>query len=102
MELEKKIYYSELYDLYSSLLTKYQADVFRLYYQEDFSLFEIAEEKDVSRNAIFTLIHRVEMILLDYEEKLHLHSKYKEIKDILNNSNVDNKIINKIENIIER
>ena len=46
------VYYNNLYDIYSELLTDNERETFRDYYQEDLSLSEIADEKSVSRSAI--------------------------------------------------
>ena len=47
-----------------------------LYYADDFSLGEIAEEYEVSRQAVYDNIKRTSKILEDYEKKLHLFSDY--------------------------
>lgn len=65
-----------LYDFYGQLLTPKQQEVFDLYYQQDLSLGEIAEEHRVSRQAIYDLVKRSEKILQDYENKLRLVSKF--------------------------
>ena len=79
---------SDLLGLYGKLLTDYQLEIMELYYFEDFSLAEIADNKSVSRNAVFTLIKRVEKILLDYEDKLKLNLKYKKIEKRLEKDNI--------------
>ena len=43
-----------------------------LYYLDDLSLGEIAEEFDVSRQAVYDNIKRTEAMLEEYEEKLVL------------------------------
>ena len=48
---------------------------FELYYQDDLSLSEIAEQFEVSRNAVFDNIKRTEKLLEDYEDKLQLLDK---------------------------
>ena len=73
--------------IYGDLLTEYQLEIMELYYFEDLSLSEIADNKDVSRNAIFTLVKRVEKILIDYEDKLKLNAKIKKIENRLENEN---------------
>ncbi len=72
MELEKNNQMNALFDFYGALLTDKQKEYMQLYYADDFSLGEIAEEFDVSRQAIYDNIKRTEKILLEYEEKLHL------------------------------
>lgn len=73
--IEKALHLNELYDYYKNLLTEKQCEYFELYYQENLSLHEIAEEKNVSRNAIHRQLKNVEKLLEDYESKLSLHQK---------------------------
>lgn len=47
-----------------------------LYYLDDLSLGEIAEEFDVSRQAVYDNIKRTEAMLEEYEEKLVLLQKF--------------------------
>ncbi len=64
-----------LYDIYGNLLTQKQQDVMRLYYEEDLSLGEIAEELKISRQAVYDIIKRSEQALEKYEKKLGLLEK---------------------------
>ena len=73
--LEKVNRMNELYDTYQELLTTKQKVYFELYYQDDLSLSEIAEQFEVSRNAVFDNIKRTEKLLEDYEDKLQLLDK---------------------------
>lgn len=61
-----------LYDIYGNLLTPKQRDVIRLYYEEDLSLGEIAEELKISRQAVYDILKRSEQALERYEKKLGL------------------------------
>lgn len=72
--LEKKEQLNELFDMYQKLLTDKQVQYFKYYYQDDYSLQEIADLSDVSRNAIFDQLKKVEIHLFSYEEKLQLLS----------------------------
>jgi len=56
-----------------------------LYYLDDFSLGEIAEEYDVSRQAVYDNIKRTEAMLEEYEEKLLLFHKFQERSKLLRN-----------------
>ncbi|CCO08482.1 YlxM family DNA-binding protein [Desulforamulus hydrothermalis] len=77
-----------LYDFYGSLLTERQQNFIQLYYGEDLSLGEIAEQFEVTRQAVHDTIKRAEQILQNYEEKLGLVGKfsqeYKSIEKALN------------------
>ena len=59
-------------DCYCDLLTDKQQDYLTLYYEEDLSLAEIAEDLNVSRNAVYDNLKRAVASLEDYESKLHL------------------------------
>lgn len=80
--MEDFVYYGELYDLYQELLTTKQKNYFEDYYFQNLSLGEMAENYDVSRNAIFKQIHIVTGKLEEYEEKLQLFKKKKKLEEI--------------------
>ncbi|WP_318504776.1 putative DNA-binding protein [Bacillus sp. T3] len=81
--LEKTTRMNYLYDFYQSLLTPKQRSYMSLYYLDDFSLGEIAEEYDVSRQAVYDNIKRTENMLEEYEEKLSLLQKFQERNQLL-------------------
>ena len=97
--MENKELLSSLFDLYSNLLTENQAYIFECYYFDNLSLSEIADNENVSRNAVFLQLKRVKRLLLNYEEKLHLLDKYKRIVKLAKEINNDKseKIIKIIE-----
>lgn len=70
--LEKNEYLNDLFDIYHALLTNKQRRYFEYYYQEDYSLNEIAELYNISRNAVYDHIKKVEEHLNNFEEKLKL------------------------------
>lgn len=76
--LEKTTRMNYLYDFYQSLLTPKQQSYMSLYYLDDYSLGEIAEEYGVSRQAVYDNIKRTEAMLEEYEEKLLLFHKFQE------------------------
>ncbi|MCM3022466.1 putative DNA-binding protein [Heyndrickxia ginsengihumi] len=78
MMLEKTTRINYLYDFYQSLLTPKQRSYMSLYYLDDFSLGEIAEEFGVSRQAVYDNIKRTEQMLEEYEQKLLLFQKFQE------------------------
>ena len=93
MDLIKRDYYISLFEVYESLLTDKQKEYFMSYYYEDLSLQEIASNFDVSRNAIFDQIKKVEANLDMYEENLHLYAIKREIIDNLEDSTVKERLL---------
>lgn len=61
-----------LLDAYGELLTEKQSDSLRRYYEQDYSFGEIADEFDVSRQAIFDSVKNGESALENYEQVLGL------------------------------
>ncbi|MBS4177150.1 putative DNA-binding protein [Bacillus sp. FJAT-49731] len=80
--LEKTTRINYLFDFYQALLTPKQRSYMSLYYLDDFSLGEIAEEYEISRQAVYDNIKRTEAMLEEYEEKLLLFQKFQERKKI--------------------
>lgn len=81
--LEKTTRINYLFDFYQALLTPKQRSYMSLYYLDDFSLGEIAEEYEISRQAVYDNIKRTESMLEDYEEKLLLFHKFQERRKII-------------------
>lgn len=74
--LDKVTETSLLFDFYGNLLTENQRNVMSLYYNEDFSLAEIAETNKVSRQAVHISLKNAEKSLNEYEKKLGLLSRW--------------------------
>lgn len=81
--LDKSIELINLYDRYQTLLTMKQRMYFEQYYFDDFSITEISENQDVSRNAVHDLIKRTVQKLYDYEEKLGLYKQATRRQELL-------------------
>ena len=69
-KLEKSVEIGTLCAFYGGLLTQKQQDALRLYYEEDLSLGEIADELEVSRQNVHELITRSAQKLRKYEAAL--------------------------------
>lgn len=74
-EIGKNILVNELFDIYGELLSKTQQKMIKLYYNMDLSLTEIAEQENVSRNAVYDALKKGIESLSFFESKLHLLSK---------------------------
>ena len=68
--MEKNVEISMLCQLYGKLLTKKQYDFIDDYYNNDLSLSEIAENNNITRQAVRDIIKKGEKKLFKYEEKL--------------------------------
>ncbi|MFA9423849.1 MAG: YlxM family DNA-binding protein [Sedimentibacter sp.] len=74
--LEKNFKYSILFDYYGDLLKDNQSNIIDMYYNQDYSLSEIAEEMNISRQGVHDALKRAEKSLQEYEDKIKLHYKY--------------------------
>ena len=85
--MEKNVKISILLEIYSNLLTKTQYQILDDYYNSDLSLSEIAQNRDITRQAVRDNIKKGENKLFEYEEKLGIMQKTmkqeKKISEIL-------------------
>lgn len=70
--MEKKVEISVLCQLYGKLLTKKQVKFIDDYYNNDLSLSEIAENNNITRQAVRDTLQKGEKKLFEYEEKLKI------------------------------
>lgn len=78
--MEKVYEISLLLDFYGQLLTTRQYEVLDLHYNNDYSLGEIAEQINISRQGVFDNVKRGKATLNDLEDKLGLVRKFSEQK----------------------
>lgn len=71
----KEIKYGVLLDFYGELLTQKQREALDLYYNEDYSLLEIGEHLNISRQGVFECIKKGAEHLEHYENVLRLYEK---------------------------
>ena len=85
--MEKKVEVSILCQLYGKLLTEKQFKFIDDYYNNDLSLSEIAENNNITRQAVRDIIKKGERKLFEFEEKLLFMKKTmnqeKQIQNIL-------------------
>ena len=73
--MDKMIYLSNLYEIYKGLFTEKQKLYFEEYYYNNLSLAEIAENEQVSRNAVHSQLKIVEERLEELESILRISNK---------------------------
>ena len=104
--VEKKVEVSILCQIYGKLLTEKQYEVINDYYNNDYSLSEIAENNNITRQAVRDMIKKGESKLFEFEEKLLIMKKMrnqeKQIQSIVEELNKikDTSSDKKIEKII--
>lgn len=90
-DLSKNLLICDLLELYGKLLTEKQSRLLELYYFDDLSLSEIAENEGGSRQGAMDVIKRAEKELLKIEDTLGLY----------NRNNNQTKIINELKNVLD-
>ncbi|WP_297233325.1 YlxM family DNA-binding protein [uncultured Flavonifractor sp.] len=65
-----------LYDFYGDMLTDRQKEFYDLYYNEDLSLAEIAENYGITRQGVRDVIVRAEAILTELEDKTGIIKRF--------------------------
>ena len=72
-----------LYDFYGDMLTERQKEFYDLYYNEDLSLSEIAENYGISRQGVRDVIVRAEATLTELEDKTGIIRRFHVMQDQL-------------------
>ena len=90
---------TNLFDIYESLLTDREKEIFKYYYYEDLSLSEISENLNITRTGVFNTLKKVEEKLLQYEDNLKLMNIKGTLKSLLEESDIE-VIKNKLKKII--
>lgn len=83
-DLVKTLRMNYLFDFYQSLLTQKQRNYLELFYLQDYSLSEIADTFEVSRQAVYDNIRRTGDLVEDYEFKLGLYRRFEKRQEIYN------------------
>lgn len=87
--LENLIRDSLLLDFYGELLPEKQREFFRLYYEENCSLQEIADDFGLSRQGVHDAVKKAEGSLAGYEDKLGLVERFMSTRRILDSLSSD-------------
>ena len=96
---EKYIYYNNLFDIYSELLTDKEKETFSLYYQEDLSLSEIADNNNISKSAVSKMVKTILEKLNKYEKILKIYNTKKQLLILLQEEEIE-KLKNKLKKIL--
>ena len=109
LKMEKNVEISMLNEIYGKLLTNKQSEIIEDYYNNDLSLSEIAENNQITRQAVRDILKKGEKKLFEYEEKLlfmkRTLNQEKKIGKVLaeltkiQQKDTDQEIANRLENI---
>ena len=98
----KDLNISILFDYYGECLTDKQRELFDFYYNEDFSLAEVAQNVGISRKGVRDSVKRTEQQLIEFENKLRLCEKTDTLKkmaeDLKEGKISQQELLNYIEN----
>lgn len=83
MAHEKNLEIGLLLDFYGELLSSSRRQAAELYYNEDLSLAEIAEGAGITRQGVRDSIAKAKAQLTEYEDKLGLAEKFRNIESTL-------------------
>ena len=104
--IEKNERVNSLFEFYGPLLTKKQNDYLQLYYGDDYSLGEIADEFHVSRQAVYDNIKRTVKTLNKYESQMHLYAEFihrnRELDELADYANHNYPDDSKLQGLIKR
>lgn len=81
--MDKTVYYCKLYDYYGELLTDKQREIFEDYYFENLTLQEIADNNEISKNAVHKTVSAIIKKLENYEHILQIDMKLNKLKEII-------------------
>ena len=79
-EINKNVQISMLLEIYGKLLTEKQLQILGDYYNLDLSLSEIAENNNITRQAVRDIIKKGETKLFEFEEKLQFMRRMREAR----------------------
>ncbi len=105
--MEEKVKISILLELYGKLLTDKQYEFMDYYYNQDLSLSEIADNNDITRQAVNTILTKCKKRLEQFETKLQFMQKEEKIKKEIENlektklTSEQLKLINKVKKQID-
>ncbi len=83
--MEEKVRISILLEIYGKLLTTKQLEFMDYYYNQDLSLSEIADNQNITRQAVNTILTKSKKKLEEYEKDLKFMKKQEKIKQEIEN-----------------
>lgn len=98
--MKEFLYNGELFDIYGALLNESNKKFYKLYYEENLTLQEIADLENVSKSYVGTIIKKTSEKLKEYESVLHVYENKKQLEKIMLSDDIE-LLKNEIKKIIE-
>ena len=89
MNIEERVQIAILVKYYGKLLTERQQDILEMYVDNNLSLAEVSEELDISRQAVKSAVDTALQTLKETEEMLGFVKRDKNIKQAIEDKNID-------------
>ena len=80
--LKEIVLFGDLFELYGKLLPKSQIEVGNLYFNENLTISEIADNLSITRQAVYDSLKKTEAKLLDFENKVGALKIIKRLKGV--------------------
>lgn len=87
--MDKVVYINALIDIYGNLLTPKKLNIMKLYYNENYSMQEIADLLNVSKSYVGISIKNSTSKLEELENDLNIYKNKKKINELLTMDNID-------------
>ena len=102
MNFKKNLQLSNLFEFYGKLLTPHQQNIFTEYYFNNMSLGEIAENFNISRQAVLDSLQKSEKQLNYFENILLISKKYHSLKKLVTelDEQKNSQIISKLKDVL--
>lgn len=81
--MEEFVYYDLLFNIYEQLLNDKSREFFKLYYEENLTLQEIADNYHVSKSYVGSVIKKTEKKLETLEANLHIYENRSKLTELL-------------------
>ena len=101
IELKDFVKYGQLFETYGKLLRDDRQNILKSYFEFNYTLAEIAQEKNISRQAVLDAISKGCQKLEEFENKLHFCEFKQILEAVLENTNKD-QILKEIENLLRK
>ncbi len=96
MKLKTRLELDRLYQTYQNMLTDKQQQIFELYIDDDYSIIEICEMLNITKNGVYNSLKQTEKKLRNLEQELQIVDKHESNISMLRKYKINEEIIAQI------